>query len=125
MENMTKRTKIGLLHATVFAVVNIIFFIIVNIVASDLIWAWSFPRGGESPAPWPLIVLVAWFFLIILWILVLVVFYMIHIVKTDRIPRKLKVLVAVFILLAHILVMPIYWYLFIEPELAADNLPKE
>lgn len=121
IHSMTQWTKERLIHATAFAIVSTLFLIIVIAVASDLILAWSFPRGGESPVPWPLIVLVGWLFLTILWICGLIAYYIMHIVKTNRISRKRKVLWVALILLAHIFVMPIYWHLFIRPEPAADS----
>jgi hypothetical protein len=113
--------EVRLIHTTAFAVVSTAFLVIVNVVASDLILTWSFPRGGESPVPWPLIVLAAWLFLTILWICGLIACYMMHIVKTNRISGKRKVLWAVLILLAHIFVMPVYWHLFIRPEPTTDS----
>ena len=118
---MNKRTKTFLVYATALAILSTVLLIAINILCSDLIVAWLFPRDGETPVPWPLIILVAWELLTVLLICGLIVFYMMHIVKTNRISRRQKVIHAVFILLAHILAMPIYWYLFIKPDLATDS----
>jgi len=116
MNIMTKRYKAYLIRATVFALVNTLFLIIINRVGSDLILAWSFPRGGESPLPWPFIVLVIWELINILWICGLISFYIMNIVKANCITRKQKVMWTVLILLVHILVMPVYWYLYVRIE---------
>jgi len=43
----------------------------------------------------------------------LLVVYIVHLFKTDRVPKDQKALWAVVIFLGSVLAMPVYWYLYI------------
>ncbi|GBC79131.1 hypothetical protein EG19_06335 [Thermoanaerobaculum aquaticum] len=43
----------------------------------------------------------------------LLVVYIVHLFKTDRVPQDQKALWAVVIFLGNVLAMPVYWYLYI------------
>jgi len=46
----------------------------------------------------------------------LLVFYIVHVFRTDRVPADKKALWAVVLFLGHLLAMPVYWYLYMWPK---------
>lgn len=72
--------------------------------------------GGSSDSSGPpaiLLVLFPLHFLTMLEIIVLMVFYIVDVFKTDRVPQDKKALWAVVLFLGNIIAMPVYWYLYI------------
>jgi hypothetical protein len=57
-------------------------------------------------------------------ILILLVIYIRHVFKTDRVPQDKKSLWAVVLLLGSMIAMPIYWYLYIWPESRQKTLEE-
>jgi len=43
----------------------------------------------------------------------MIIIYIIHIFKTEKVPQDKKALWAVVIFLGNMIAMPIYWYLYI------------
>ncbi len=46
----------------------------------------------------------------------LLVFYIVHVFRTDRVPADKKALWAVVLFLGNFLAMPVYWYLYVWPK---------
>lgn len=44
----------------------------------------------------------------------LLIFYIVYLFKTDRVPQDKKALWAVVSFLGHAMVMPVFWYLYIR-----------
>ena len=55
-------------------------------------------------------------FLTMLEIIVLLVIYIGHLFRTDRVPQDKKALWAVVLLLGNMIAMPVYWCLYIWTE---------
>jgi hypothetical protein len=80
-----------------------------------LVEAMSMMTGpGHRPEP-PLFLLIIFplHFLTMLEIIVLIVIYIRHLFKTDRVPQDKKALWAVVLFLGNMFAMPVYWYLYI------------
>jgi hypothetical protein len=70
--------------------------------------------GGEHrPEPTLVLLIFPLHFLTMLEMGVLIVVYIVHVFKTDRVPQDKKALWAVVLFLGNIVAMPIYWYLYI------------
>ena len=74
----------------------------------------GFPGEGRSSGP-PTIMMIIFplYFLTMLEMFALLVIYIVHVFKTDRVPQDKKALWAVVLFLGNMLAMPIYWYLYI------------
>lgn len=70
----------------------------------------------SSGPPAILLVIFALHFLTMLEIFVLLVIYIVHVFKTDRVPQDKKALWAVVLFLGNMIAMPVYWYLYIWKE---------
>ena len=51
----------------------------------------------------------------------LIAFYLIHLVRTDRMSADKKALWAVLLLFANLLAMPFYWYFYMRPQADGVN----
>ena len=51
----------------------------------------------------------------------LLAFYLIHLLRADRIPADKKALWAVVLLFANLLAMPFYWYFYMWPKADGVN----
>ena len=89
---------------------------IFGMMASD------FSGGGHSSGP-PAIMMIIFplHFLTMLEIFALLVIYIIHVFKTDRVSQDKKALWAVVLFLGNMIAMPIYWYLYIWKESAKET----
>jgi hypothetical protein len=108
---MNKAFKIVLGIATLWPILYVVLFAVSALLFSDNempsdIWSNIFP-----------IVLGAHFFTMAL-ILALVIIYMIHVLKNDRIAKEAKALWVAVIFLGNMIAMPFYWYFHIwrKPE---------
>ncbi len=72
--------------------------------------------GHSSGPPAILWIIFPLHFLTMLEMVVLLVIYIRHVFKTDRVPQDKKALWAVVLFLGNMIAMPIYWYLYIWPE---------
>src|SRR2546425_10295096 len=54
--------------------------------------------------------------LAMLLVLALIAFYIVHVFRTDRVPKDKKALWAVVLFLGHLFAMPVYWYLYMWPR---------
>lgn len=112
---MSKGLKITLAVFTVWPLLYLFLFMgaMFAMVMSD------FSGSGASPGPPGMMKLIfPVHFLTILEVFVLLVIYMVHVFKTDRVPEDKKALWAVVLFLGYMIAMPIYWYLYIwkQPE---------
>lgn len=107
---MSKGQKITLAVFTAWPFLYMIFFMcaIFGMMISD------FSGGGHSSGP-PTVMLIIFplHFLTMLEIFALLVIYIMHVFKTDRVPQEQKALWAVVLFLGNMIAMPIYWYLYI------------
>lgn len=87
--------------------------------------------GGPHPNGLPTIFMVIFplHFLTMLIIFALLVIYIVHVFKTNRIPEDKKALWAVVLFLGSMIAMPIYWYLYIwsppKPAQIKDGISHE
>jgi hypothetical protein len=74
--------------------------------------------GGEPPSGLPAVfmIILPLHFLTMLEILALLVIYVVHLFKTDRVPQDKKALWAVVLFFGNVMAMPVYWYLYIWRE---------
>ena len=84
----------------------------------------DFSGGGSSSEP-PMIMMIILplHFLTMLEIFALLVIYIVHVFKTDRVSQDKKALWAVVLFLGNMIAMPIYWYLYIWKEKGACPAP--
>jgi len=78
----------------------------------------------HTPQPQPpklFFVLFALHFFTIIYMLGLIGFYIYYIFKTDSLAKDKKALWAVVIFLGNIFAMPVFWFLYIWKEPAANN----
>jgi hypothetical protein len=68
-------------------------------------------------APMIMMIIIPLHFLTMFEIAVLLVIYIRHVFKTDRVPQDKKSLWAVVLFLGNVVAMPIYWYLYIWTDL--------
>ncbi|HUS57816.1 MAG TPA: hypothetical protein VM141_04115 [Planctomycetota bacterium] len=72
--------------------------------------------GRSSGAPAFMWIVFPLHFFTMILIPVLLVIYILHVFKTNRIPQDRKALWAVVLFLGNMIAMPIYWYLYIWKE---------
>ena len=82
----------------------------------------SMPQSGGSTPPgmsgfFPGIFMLH--MLTILWCFALAAIYLVNVFRNDRVAEDRKVLWAVVILLGGFFAMPVYWYLYIWPDVPA------
>jgi hypothetical protein len=73
--------------------------------------------GGGPPSTLPSIflIIIPLHLLTMLEMVALLVIYIVHVFKTDRVPQDKKALWAVVLFLGNMLAMPVYWYFYIWP----------
>lgn len=54
-----------------------------------------------------------------LWLLLMLVFYLIHIFSNNRLARNERVVWAIILPLFNMFIMPVYWYIYIWREKAS------
>ena len=104
-----------------FLFFSFIFFMFLSSFASA-----SQPPGQEEASGFPTAILLIFplHFLTMFSIVGLLVVYIMHVFKTDRIAADKKALWAVVLFFGNMFAMPVYWYLYIwrEPEGPAHGL---
>ena len=75
-------------------------------------------QGGEQPGGMPIAfgLLFAAHFGTILLVFVLLVFYVVYLFKTDRVPQEKKALWAVVLFLGNMAAMPVFFYIYVWPD---------
>ncbi len=107
---MTKGQKITLAVFTAWPFLYMILFMctIFGMMIS------GFAGGGHSSGPpTAMLIIFPLHFLTMVEIFALLVIYIMHVFKTDRVPQEQKALWAVVLFLGNMVAMPIYWYLYI------------
>jgi hypothetical protein len=110
---MKKSTKIWLLVATLWPIFYSLCFVIFVFAL-----VFSVLPQGEPPPPTPgwIVAIFPIHFLTILLCLGLSVIYIIHAVKSKKVPKQQLVLWILLLVLGGILAMIVYWVLFIWRE---------
>lgn len=118
MNNMSRTTKILLGIATAWPIVYMGLFMAFMFGSFFFTFMTEMHHSGAGPEAFPIafVVLFALHFLTMLWILGLLVFYILHVFQTNRVPKDQKALWAVVLFLGGPLAMPVYWYLYIWRE---------
>ena len=73
-----------------------------------------FPPPGEPQLPQLFIVNVVTY----LWLLLMLVFYLTHVFRNNRLARNERVVWAIILPLFNMFIMPVYWYIYIWREKA-------
>lgn len=110
---MTRFARIVLGVATVWPLVYFVFFIATAFVFVAVQPQLTTPDSGFLAA---FKVLIGLHFLTVLWGIGLLVIYIVHLFKTDRVPNDKKALWAVVLFFGNMLAMPVYWYFYIWPD---------
>jgi len=90
-----------------------ILYMILFMGAMFTMMALSFSGTSPSSEPPIMMIILPLHFLTMLEIFVMIIIYIIHIFKTEKVPQDKKALWAVVIFLGNMIAMPIYWYLYI------------
>ena len=110
---MTRGKAITLAAFTAWPFVYVILFMctVFGMIVSDI-------AGGARSAGPPVMLLLIFplHFLTMLEIAGLLVVYIVHVFRTDRIAQDKKALWAVVLFLGNVIAMPVYWYLCIWRE---------
>lgn len=96
-------------------------FLFMAFVLTTIIWA-ELGRGARHTSGFPVGILLLFSAHVgtILLVSALAVFYVVYLVKTDRVPEDKKALWAAVIFLGNMLAMPVFFYLYVWP----DNWPR-
>ena len=116
---MKKSNKILLGLATLWPFVYIVFFFL--FIFSAFIFS-PVAEGGASGSPLFAVFMTVHIFTMV-WCLALLVFYMINVVKNDRVEKDMKILWLVLLPVSGLFAMPIYWYLYIWKEAPTNTKP--
>ena len=110
---MSKGKAIALAVFTAWPILYMFLFIVVGFGFTVL----GIFSGGHFSEP-PILVMIIFplHFLTMLEMMGLMVIYIVHLFKTDRVPQDKKALWAVVLLLGNVLAMPVYWYFYIWKE---------
>jgi len=113
--NVKKQGKIGLLITTLLPLVYMIFFIMfVFFMVFFLAPHWE-ASSIEGP-PSLFFIIFPVHFLIILLIWGLVIFYIVNVYKSNKVPKQQRVLWVFLLIFGGIIAMLFYWYLYIWKE---------
>lgn len=116
---MSKPAKILLGLATLWPIAYL--FVFLAFFISMVIGMTNAP-GDHGPAAFPtaFIVLFVLHGLTMLWLIGLLVFYIANVFRNDRVQKDMKVLWALVLFMGSMISMPIYWYLYVWREPAAE-----
>ncbi|MDP8943482.1 MAG: hypothetical protein M3N16_05110 [Actinomycetota bacterium] len=119
---MGRLAKFALGLATLWPPLYIVFFFVVVATASI--------RGGGEPDEHllvPEVVLLGLHLFTFVLIIVLLVIYLVHAYRTDRIPESRRTFWAVALFMGSIVSMPLYWWLYIRRDEAGSGptAPRE
>ncbi len=78
----------------------------------------TIPNAGQPPDDFFQHFQVIWRLqiLMMLFMVALMIFYVVHLFRSDRVPADKKALWAVVLFLGNLLAMPFYWYFYIWPR---------
>jgi len=105
---LSKSQKIILGILSIWPLVYIVFFVIYAFVISEL-----------TSSNVPFIILIVLHVLTILLIWAMIIFNIIHVLRTIKPPNELRIVWVILLLLGNMIANPVYWYLHIwrEPKL--------
>jgi hypothetical protein len=115
---LSKPTKILVGALTLWPVLYV--FVFIAFAFAMVIYSGSNPTHSQEP-PAGLILLFAVHMATILMALGLVVFYIVYLFKTDRVAQDKKALWAAVLFLGGMIAMPVFFYLYVWPEAAAQK----
>ena len=104
---MNRTVKIALGLATVWPLVYMFVFFAFVLGMLFSIQQHAAPANGGMPPSF--IGLFALHFLTMLWVIALTGFYIVHVVRNERIPKDQKVLWVLVVFLGGFIGMPVYW----------------
>ena len=115
---MSRGKAIALAVFTIWPILYMVFFM------GAMFWMMmsDFSGGGDRSRPPTLfLIILPLHLLTMLAMFALLVIYIVHVFKTDRVPQDQKALWAVVLFLGNVIAMPVYWYLYIwkQPEKSA------
>ena len=116
---MSKARKVWLLIGSLWPILYIILFVTFTFSLFFLF----IPQGGETPPPSPAWIAVVFplHFLTIILIWVLMIFYIIHVVKNQRLSKDQRVLWILLFVFVNIIAMLIYYFMYIWKEPAKEK----
>lgn len=92
-------------------------FLFFGFVFASFFWMVQAQETAHSAGPpRAFLLLFAAHFATMLEMMGLLVFYVVYLFKTDRIPQDKKALWAVVLLLGNMLAMPVFYYLYVWPD---------
>lgn len=118
--NRRKAVVLGVLTAWPFFYMILFMCMVLGMMMSGL----SGERTSSEP-PIILLIIVPLHLLTMLEMFALLVIYIVHVFKTDRISQEQKALWAVVLFLGSMIAMPVYWYLYIwkKPKTSLPEPP--
>lgn len=118
---MSRTGKLLLGFATIWPILYVCGFVIF-VGSSAFLLIQSTPQPGQLPlgGVQGFMMLFGLHLLTMLWMMALMVFYLVHLVKTERIESDKKLLWAALLILGGMFAMPVYWYLNIWSEPASS-----
>jgi hypothetical protein len=121
MDSIARTNKVLLLIATLVPFVLIAVFLALFFA----LIGFSAMQPGNANAEPSALVLIGFLglqALMILWGIGLFVVYLVHLVKTERVPKDLKPLWGVILFLSGMIAMVVYWFLYVWPEPAPERI---
>lgn len=115
---MSRGKQITLAVFTVWPILYMLLFM--SAIFAMMMMSGFSGSGDSSGPPTVMKIILPLHFLTMLEIFVLIVIYIVHVFKTDRVPQDKKALWAVVLFLGNMIAMPIYWYIYIwkQPEVS-------
>jgi hypothetical protein len=122
---MSRTSKIALGIATLWPIAYMLLFL--GFMLYMVLFSLRATQGSLPPSGLPagIATIFVLHLLTILWIWVLIGIYIVHLFKTDRVPKDQKALWAVVLFLGNMYAMPVYWYLYIWREPDPDDAGSE
>jgi hypothetical protein len=114
---LNRPLKLAIGALTVWPVVYM--FLFMAFVAGTMIWMGRAPKGGPAHSagvPLAFFAVFAAHFATILLTFGLIVFYIVFLFKTDRVPQDKKALWAAVLFLGAFVAMPVFFYLYVWPD---------
>jgi predicted permease len=106
---MKRSTKLGIGIATLWPAIHVIAFLIfVSVVDAD--------SPHLQLDSWFLPALFGLHCVVMFWMVLLLVAYLRHLYKNDRVPESKRMFWVLALCFGNILTMPVYWYLFVWKE---------
>ena len=99
-------------------------FLFFGFIATSFFWMGRTDgQAGEGGIPIAFGVLFAAHLGTMVLILGLLIFYVVHLFKTDRVPQEKKALWAAVLILGNMLAMPVFFYIYVWPDEWPKRMP--